>query len=105
MVNKEKLTNAINIEGNHLLNNTTLKTISLANSSSSGQITCGILHTNNYLSLFESQDGKNIILDFNSNNLNVSNYQPLISNTNKISSDFVNVNGISLTNCFHFINH
>ena len=50
----------------------------------------------------ESQDGSTITLDFNSNNLHLSNYQPLISNTNKISSDFVNVNGISLTNCFPF---
>ena len=49
--------------------------------------------------MFESQDGSNIILDLNSNNLNCPQ---VISNTNKVSSDFVNVNGISLTNCFSF---
>ena len=99
---QNKLTNAINIEGIQLLNNTTLKTISLASSSSSGQITGGVLHTLNYLSLFESQDGSHIILDFNSKYVK---YQHIISNTNKLSSGIVNVNGISLTNCFHFINH
>ena len=102
---QNKLTNALTIIGVQLLTNTTLKTTSLANTSRSGHSTGVLHHTNNVLSLFESQDGSNIILDFNSNNLNLSNCQQVINNTNKISSDFVNVNGISLTNCFHFINH
>ena len=67
---QNKLTNAINIQGNQLLNNTTFKTISLANSSSSGQATGGIRDTHNFFSLFESQDGSNIVVDTNSNNLN-----------------------------------
>ena len=41
------LNSELNIEGVQLLNNTTLKPISLANSSSRGQITGGVLHTNN----------------------------------------------------------
>ena len=61
--NKNKLTTAIHIEGVQLMSNTTLKNISLANLSSSGQITSGILHINNSLSMRESQDGSNIILD------------------------------------------
>ena len=47
---QNKLTIAINVEGCQLmLNNTSLQTISLAITTSSGQITGGVLHSNNYL--------------------------------------------------------
>ena len=83
-----------------------LKTISLKNSTSNGQIRGGMLceNENGYLNSIQSQDNTNIIFDFTNDKL-ASTYQPLWSSANKLSSDFVNVNGISLTNCFHFINH
>ena len=56
---------------------------------------------NVYLNILQSSDNTNISFDFNSDTL-ASAYQPLLSSTNKLSSDFVIVNGISLTNCFPF---
>ena len=99
---QQRLTNAINRNGIQLMiNNMSLKTISLKNSTSSGQISGGMLYENEngYLNILQSSDNTNIIFDFNRDQL-VANYQPLLSATNKLNSDFVNVNGISLTNCF-----
>jgi hypothetical protein len=99
---QQKLTNAINSNGIQLMiNNTSLKTISLKNSTSIGQISGGILYENQngYLNILQSSDNSNIIFDFNSDKL-VSNYQPLLSSTNKLNSDYVNVNGITLSNSF-----
>jgi outer membrane protein OmpA-like peptidoglycan-associated protein len=96
------LTNAITTNGIQLMvGNTSLQTISLKNSTSIAQITGGNLYENQngYLNILQSQDNSNIIFDFNSDKL-VSNYQPLLSSTNKLNSDFVNVNGITLTNYF-----
>ena len=73
----------------------------MKNSTSSGQISGDVLyeHENGYLNILQSSDNTNIIFDFNSDKL-VANYQPVLSATNKVSSEFVNVNGISLTTCF-----
>ena len=64
---QQKLTNAINTNGIQLMiNNMSLKTISLKNSTSSGQISGGILYENQngYLNILQSQDNSNIIFDF-----------------------------------------
>jgi hypothetical protein len=103
---QQRLTNSININAIQLMiNNMSLKTISLKNSTRSGQISGGMLYENEngYLNILQYQDNTNIIFDVTSTKL--STFQPFISDTNKISSDFVNVNGISLTNCVHCINH
>ena len=78
----------------------------MKNSTSSGHISGGMLYENEngYLNILQSSDNTNIIFDFTSDKL-VANYQPLLSATNKLNNEFVNVNGISLTNCFHCINH
>ena len=73
-----------------MINNMSLKTISLKNSTSNGQISGGILYENQngYLNILQSQDNTNIIFDFNSDKL-VSNYQPLISSTNKLPASYI----------------
>ena len=75
----------------------------MKNSTGSGQISGGWLYEsgNVYLNILQSQDNPNIIFDFTSDKL-ASTYQTKISVANKLSSDFVDVNGISLTNSFSF---
>jgi hypothetical protein len=70
--------------------NSSLKTISLKDSTSSGQLGSGQLYEsgNQYLNILQSQDNTNIIFDFNNTKLS-SIYQPLLSSTNKLSSDFI----------------
>ena len=43
-----------------------------------------------------------LFLSFNSNNLNLSNYQPLISLRNKINTDYIDFNGTDLTTYLGF---
>ena len=54
-----------------------------------------ITYSNGRMSITETTDNRGLLFD-----VNTSPLQPLLSSTNKLSSDFVNVNGISLTKCF-----
>ena len=81
---QQRLTNAININSIQLMiNNMSLKTISLKKSTSSGQLSGCVLceNENGYLNILQSQDNTNITFDFNSTKLS-STVQPLISSTN-----------------------
>ena len=75
---QQRLTNAIIINGIQLMiNNMSLKTISLKDSTTPGQFSGGVLYENGngYLNILRSQDNTNIIFDVNSDKL-ASNYQP-----------------------------
>ena len=63
-----------------MINSMSLKTISLKNSTSNGQISGGMLYENEngYINILQSQDNTNIIFNFNSDKL-ASNYQTKIS--------------------------
>ena len=78
---QQRLTNVININDIQIMiNNMPLKTISLKNRTSSGQIAGGVLYenVNGYLNIWQSPDNTNIIFDFNSDKLS-STYQTIIS--------------------------
>ena len=53
--------------------------------------------------MLESQDGSNITLDFIPSNLNLSNYQPLLSLGNRINTDYIDFNGMDLTTYLGFL--
>ena len=73
-----------------MINNMSLKTISLEDSTGSGQISGGWLYesSNGYVHILQRQDNTTIIFDINSDKL-ASKYQPLISSTNKLDSSLI----------------
>ena len=66
------ITNANNVNGCNLISNNTIKNLTVPFSTTTTDGVNNIIHKNSYLSLTESSDNSNIIIDINSSYLNTT---------------------------------